>query len=85
MKHFKKWKKIFSRRGKLHYVTLVKSYKLNWSGNYAKVDLKKKKSVEMIKFASPYTYDTHKNYPFFLTLTKYKGHLSSLFLKLSNI
>lgn len=35
--------KIFSRRGKLHYVTLVKSYKLNWSGNYAKVDLKKKK------------------------------------------
>ena len=27
----------------------------------------------MIKFASPCTYDSKKNYPFFLTLTKHKG------------
>ena len=33
--------KIFSRKGKLHYVTFVKNYKLNWTGNYAKVDFKK--------------------------------------------
>ena len=34
---------------------------------------KKKKSVEMIKIASPCTYDSKNIYSFFLTLTKYKG------------